>query len=234
MVYKLSNAADKSKIEEKFNTSFKYPNLHQPRLVIDGLLESSVAVCTTENPELIDFAIWGLMPNKYKEDWATFQSACNTLNFNLTSVKSTKWLNKLLGAQRSLVLVTGYFCYFLRNGKIYPYYVCLENEEPFGLAGIYSKLDDGFLSTGILTTKAERFISRFHNIDKVQPLIIPESVASTWLDKNTTMDIIEGIINRPPRPKLKTNPIASEFFKNNILYDSILQPVHYDDIPSGS
>ncbi|MBS9464296.1 SOS response-associated peptidase family protein [Flagellimonas sp. 389] len=233
MVYKLSNAAEKSIIEEKFESFFKYPNLYQPQLVIDGLVESTVSICTMENPDVIDYAIWGLMPNRYKESWQIFQNAGNTLNFDLEDLKGPIWTENLLQQARGLTIATGYFCYFLRNGEIYPYYVCLKNEEPFYLASIYTQLEDGFLSTGIITTKMDDYLASFHNLDKVQPLIIPESIAREWLDSSTTLKTIENIIKNPPRLELKANPIAGEFFKNNILYDTILQPVHYDDLSRG-
>lgn len=231
MFFRLSNAADLHQIEETSGLSFKYPNLYNPRMLIDGLVESSLSIITMENPLEIDFAIWGLMPNGYKEDWIVLQNAQNTLNLTLDEVRQTAWMQSLLKTNRSLVLVSGFFTYYLKDGKIYPYYISLQNEEPLYLGSLYSILEDGFLTTGLLTCKKDNFISKYHNLDARSPVLVEESAIDVWLDNDTELDIIENIIEKSAAPKLRANPIASEFFKKNITYDSILNPVHHNGLP---
>jgi putative SOS response-associated peptidase YedK len=234
MFYKLSNAVKKNQIEKDLNLRFKYPNLYSPNLIINGLTEASISIVTMQNREEINFAIWGLLPENYKEDWSTFQEASNTLNLNLDQIKSMDWMKSALEYRRSLILVSGFFGYLLRNNRLYTYYISLPSDKPFYLAGLYNKLDDGFLSCSVITTKANKFIKSYHNIDNQMPLIIPESVMDTWLSNETDSDDIQNIISNPPEPVLRSNPIANDFFNKNIVYNSILQPVHYDDIPEGS
>lgn len=234
MFFRLSNAADLEQIEEMSGLNFKYPNLYNPRMLIDGLLESSISIITMDNPSIIDFAIWGLMPNGYKEDWVTFQNTVNSLNFSLDEVEGSDWMRDSLKNQRSLIIVSGFFTHLLRNGKLYPYYISLQSEEPFYLGGLYSVLEDGFLSTGVLTTISDGFLSNYNNLNESKPLIIPESVAPMWLDDTTGTETIKKLIKTPPKLKLRAHPIASEFFKKNIMYESILNPVHYDELPEGN
>lgn len=231
MFYKLSNAIEKNKVEKDLNLRFKYPNLYEPELIIDGLTEATISIVTMEDHEEINLAIWGLLPENYKEDWSTFQEVTNTLNLGLTQLKSIPWMTSALKTRRSLILVSGFFAYLLRNGTIYTYYVSLPSDESFFIGGVYNELDDGFLSCSPITTKANEFISSFHNIDNQMPIIITDSVVETWLSKETDEITIEKIINDPPRLTLRANPIANDFFKNNIVYNSLLQPVFYDDIP---
>ena len=233
MFYKLSNAADKEQIEEDLNLKFKYPNLYTPSMVINGLDEATVPMVTMENKEEIDFAIWGLLSENYKEDWAFFQEANNTLNVQLEHLKNIDWIKPAFHYRRALILVTGFFCYLLKKGVIYPYYVSMTNDKPFYIGGIYNELEDGFLSCALITTKANSFITNFHNIDNQMPLVITDAVVETWLSENTELDALENIITNPPNAKLRANPVEKVFFKERIVYDSFLNPVHYKDIPEG-
>lgn len=233
MFYKLSNAADKNQIEKDLNLRFKYPNLYTPSMVINGLNEETIPIVTMENSQEIDFAIWGLLSESCKEEWLAFQEARNTLNLRLNHLKNIKWIQPAFKYRRALIPVSGFFSYLLRKGTLYPYHICMANDKPFYLGGVYNRLNDGFLTCGLITTKANSFVLNFHNIDDQMPIIIPESVVDTWLSPKTEMSTIEKIIKNPPSPKLRANPVAKDFFKNNITYKSFLLPVHYEDIPEG-
>ena len=233
MIYKLSNVAEKGQVEKELELDFKYPNLYRPRLVINGLEETNLSIVTSQDTHQISLAIWGLMQSNYKEDWNIFQNLGNTLNVDINQLQNIGWMKRTLKSRRCLIVVTGYFCYLLRRNKVYTYYVSMPEEEPFFLGGIWNKLNDGFLSCAVITTKTNKFMSSFHNVDNLMPLIIPESVKEIWLSEETERMAIEKIIQNPPKPKLRVNPIANDFFKKNIIYDSILQPVYYDDIPEG-
>lgn len=233
MIYKLSNVVERGRIEKDLGLLIKYPNLYAPQLVVNGFEETNLSIITAENSQTLDLAIWGLMPANYKEDWSTFQSVSNTLNVNPDQLKNISWMRNTMKERRCLILVSGFFCYYLRRNKIYTYYVSQPEEAPFFLGGIWNQLDDGFLSCALITTKSNKFISSFHNVDNQMPLIITDGLQETWLSEITDKQDIENMIQNPPNPRLRANPIANDFFKNNIIYESMLQPVYYDDIPEG-
>jgi putative SOS response-associated peptidase YedK len=230
MFYKLSNTAKLHELEGEFEKKFKYPALYTPRLVINGLGEDNLSIITNKESHLINIAIWGLMPDGYKEEWSTFQNATNTLNISKEMLYSSKWMLESLEEGRCLIIVNGFFTYYVQNGVIYPYYVALKSGKPFLLGGIYNKLEDGFLSCSPLTVKARPMVSKFHNVDDQMPLAIPDSVSDEWLSGKTHVGLIEKIIDNPPSMDFRANPIAKEFFKNNIVYDSILQPAYYENL----
>ncbi len=234
MYHRLSNAADREEMERVFGLKFKYPKLYSPNMIIDGMTESILSVITMQDSEHINYAIWGLMPDDYKEDWKIFQNGMNTLNINVAKLSSIKWMKNLLMFKRSLVLVSGFFTYFLKKGKLYPYYVSSVDQKPFCIAGIYSTLDDGFLSCSIITTKTDKFIANYHNLHNEKPLLIPSDMKDLWLSESTETDLVNDIIKNPPAMELRANPIAGEFFKKNIVYDSLLNPVYYEGIPGGN
>lgn len=230
MYYKVSNTAERGEIEKKFGFTFKYPELYKPRMIINGLGEDNLDLVTMDRPDIVQPGIWGLLPHNFNEHWTTFQNVLNTLNLSLGTIANTKWIQHSLKYGRCLIIITGFFSYYLRKGSIYPYYISLETEEPFMLGGLCSVLPDGFISSGIITTDLKAPVSRYHNASHKMPLGIPESIVDEWMSPDFGTKHIENIIKNPPQMKFRANPIAKEFFKKNIVYESMLQPVYYEDI----
>lgn len=231
MYYKLSNIAERRLIEEEFGISFKHPKLFQPSPVINGFDEEILPVITAKQSDLILYAIWGILPEHYEDDWAEFQKITNTLNVTVDSINSSIWYAEAFNARRCLIIVTGFFTSYIRNGVVYPYYVHLPKEKPFCIAGIYNELVDGFLTTSLIISNADNFTGRIENTCNCTPLIIPEIFYDEWLDSSTPIyKIKEMMAGEQVRGKFKAHTIEKEFYKNNILYDSMLQPVSYKNI----
>jgi putative SOS response-associated peptidase YedK len=186
-----------------------------------------------ENHHVISPSIWGILPEGYKEDWSIFQNICNTLNVPISSMDKHLWYAKSLAIQRCLIPVTGFFTSYLKDGTIYPFYFSRTNGNPFCLAGIYNKTHDGFLSCSIITCKADDAINKVHNVGQTMPMILSSELQSAWLQEGIEMNDIKEILNTPHDYQIKSYPIAREFYKNNISYDSMLEPVYYDAVPTG-
>lgn len=229
MYFKISNTAKREQMEKWTNTSFKYPHLYEPQLVINGLNEVSIPVITIENPNELALAIWGMLPEFYEEDWTIFQNTTNTLNLHEESMSSDLWYVDALKHRRSLIPVTGFFTSYLKEGKTYPYYISLKDNKPFYLAGIYNTLEDGFITCSLIVGKANNFIKKFQNVVDCMPLIVTANNKEEWLDKNTPLDYIKKILKSPIANKFQANPIAKELFNNDITYDSMLLPYQYDN-----
>ncbi|MFS4469770.1 SOS response-associated peptidase [Maribacter sp. 2210JD10-5] len=227
MYYKISNTAEKDTIEKWANASFKYPNLYQPQQVINGLNEVSIPIITMENQTEIALAIWGLLPEKYKEDWDIFQNATNTLNFHEESMNSEMWYTKALENRRGIIPVTGFFTHYLKNGDSYPYYISLKNGKPFFLASIYNQLEDGFFTCSLLVGQANSFIKKFQNMIDCMPLTVAPEEKEEWLNSNTPISKIKETLKSPLENDFVATPIAKELFNNNISYDSMLLPYEY-------
>ncbi|MBO0321429.1 SOS response-associated peptidase family protein [Muricauda sp. CAU 1633] len=216
MIYKLSNVAERTEIEEEFGLHFKYPHLYTPSAIIDGFKETNISVVTTEDKHKISFAIWGLMPQDFKEDWHIFQNNANTLNVQLQDLERVKWMKESFTKRRCLIIVSGFYTHLLKNGKMHTYYVSLENEKPFYLAGVYNVLEDGFQCCALVMAKTNAFVSSYHDISDLAPIIIPKAHADLWLANEFDIDNLKDIINNPPEVKLKAHLMADEFFKDTI------------------
>lgn len=232
MYYKVSNTATRSFIEDEFGVTFKYPRLHEPNAVINGMEEELLPVITEENPNMVDFAIWGMLPSTYTGDWDTFQQLENTLNTPLEQTIGNTLSFKGNHFKRCLVLVTGYFVSHLHQGELYPYYVHLSNKEPFMIGGIYTTIHDGFHTTSLLIGKGTNGISQeIHNLGEGSPLIITKEYANSWLENPIQYQDMDRIISHNQHQKFTAYPIAKEFYYRNIKFRSMLDPVFYETLP---
>ncbi|MBR9853288.1 MAG: SOS response-associated peptidase [Algicola sp.] len=212
MIYKLSNDAGRETIEKEFGIPFRYPNLYRPNPVINGFHETSLSVVTMEDPKEITFAIWGLMPQDFKEDWHIFQENTNSLNVKLEELNSVGWMKDSFAQRRCLIIVTGFYTYLLENGSTHGYHIQQTSKKPFYLAGTYNRLNDGFLCTALMVNQTDPFISSYHNISNLAPVIVPKGSASTWLQKESSKESLSDIINNPKQVNLIADRMTDRFF----------------------
>lgn len=231
MFYKLSNTCDLLDIQNEFRTPFKYPNLYEPKAIINGLNESNVPIITSEKPATIDYAIWGLLPQGYEDDWDTFQSFTNTLNTNIYDASLNEEIySKSLDERRCLIVVNGYFTSKLVEGKLQPHHIHLKNHKPFCIAGIFNKINDGFLTCSLLVTDAGIEYDHIPNIGKQKPLILKQKDHEAWLNSNLKIKDLKSLVNSHDRYKFISHPIENNFYKNSKLFNRIVNSDQYQTI----
>lgn len=224
MYFKISNTAEMKEIEREVNALFKYPNFYTPQVVISGLDEVSIPIVTMENSNVISLAIWGLLPKSYNDDWELFQKLTNTLNINSDTLESELWYRDALSNGRCIIPVTGFFTSVLRNGEIYPYFISPKKERLLYLAGVYTVLEDGFITCSVLTGPLEDEMVNYQNLVDFMPIIIDHNDKSDWLSNNIELSQVKNMMKPPHTTKLDIKPIARDLFNQDISYDSMLMP----------
>lgn len=217
-------------MESAFGRPIRYPASYCPRPLINGLDEASICVVLKERPYLIDFAIWGLLPERYRDDWYIFQNSLNTLNITPDMINRDGWIRSSLMQRRCLILVSGFFVMHVHEGELYPYFVRQRSEEPFALAGIYNILDDGFVTASLLLGPSSRLVERIDNLGRGMPVILRPELRDHWLDDLSEQEVLALSVHAP-QADLIAHPIARELFNQNISYKSMLEPVTYRNIP---
>ncbi|WP_318310455.1 SOS response-associated peptidase [Flagellimonas crocea] len=225
MIYKLSNDADREEIEKEFGIPFRFPNLFTPNVIINGFHETNLSVVTMENQNQITYAIWGLMPQDFKEDWHIFQDKANTLNVQMEELESVEWMRESLKKRRCLVVVTGFYTHLLENGNTCSYYIYQSSQKPFYLAGTYNILNDGFMCAALTLSKTDSFVSGYHNISNLAPVIIHKDRASRWLDQSTGIGELKEMIQHPKKIELSAKRMSNEFFLKNISPSTTVEPL---------
>lgn len=219
MIYKLSNAVERELIETEFGIPFRYPHIYAPSLIINGFDETNLSVVTMQAPHEINYAIWGLMPQNFKEDWHIFQNNANTLNVGLPDLENIQWMKESLGQRRCLIIVSGFYTHLLHNGGTSTYHLYDPSQKPFMLAGAYNILDDGFYCSALITSSGDTPISSYHDISHMVPVVIPKKDMGFWLSEETSVDQIKTYIENPPKVKLKANLITNGRFTDNTAFN---------------
>ncbi len=230
MFYKLSNTANIEDIETEFKAKFEFPNLYKPSTVINGLDESILPIITTANPNQINYGIWGMLPQSLDENWKVFQNFTNTLNINVDHLDNDDSLyTEALECRRCIVIVTGFFTSALYNGKMYPHHVYLSDHQPFGIAGVYNQLNDGFITCSILIKKSYNDLGNIPNALHYKPLIFDAKDRIHWLNQKFSYTNLNDLIQSPQILKYHSHPVSKEFYDNDILYDKIIRTKAFNE-----
>jgi putative SOS response-associated peptidase YedK len=229
MHYRLSNTADRGKIEKEMGIPFKFPRLYRPRPVINGLEETSVPVITMSEPHYINYAIWGILPEHYNDDWKQFQNIFNTLTLREESLAADLWYSQALRQRRCLMLVSGYYTFRLQNGELLPFYVSTLSGGILSLGGIYNQLDDGFFTCALLIVNANAIVSKVQNIDSGMPLAIGSSMRESWLYPSPDQYMVTRLARHQDKVELQARPVSMERYKNAKMNQHLAEPTDLPD-----
>lgn len=220
MYFKLSNTAERETLERMTKASFKYPNLYKQQSIIHGLKEVSIPIITMKEKSELSLAIWGLLPESHTADWCIFQNNFNTLNFHETSMDSGLWYSDALESRRCLIPVTGFFTTFIENGTAYHFKVGLKNGDPFFLAGIYTVLEDGFITCALLVGKPNDFMKKIQNSVDSMPISVSMDEKEEWLDEKTTPIRTRQLLRKPSQLDFKATSISERYYNyDNLDYN---------------
>ncbi|MGY5354264.1 SOS response-associated peptidase family protein [Wenyingzhuangia sp. IMCC45467] len=213
MKIRISNMATKQELVEFTGIPLKHPELYKKSYIITGKEETIIPIITQENSKEISYGIWGLLPKNYNDDWLEFQDLVDTLTVKSDELKNNILIDKLENINRCLILVTGFFTTYLRDGKTYQYHIVAQNQKPFYVAGYYNKLNDGFLTFTLLLTHQNEAIKKYQNLTKYMPTIIDSGYKNLWLSDDITIDNLEGFIQKSSSLQLNITEV-----KNSLEY----------------
>lgn len=169
--------ADVNRIQQAF-PGVNVPPGVQPRFNVAP--NQPVAVISNENPNQLDFFVWGLIPS-----WAKDPEIGNRLiNARAETVTEKPAFRSAFRRRRCLVLADGFYEWRADpSGKRKtPMYIRMADGKPFAFAGLWENWQspDGsqILSCTILTTEPNTLMKPIHNR---MPVILPFEVYDRWL-----------------------------------------------------
>lgn len=223
MFYKLSNTAKLSELEDFIEVKFEFPNIYKPNPIINGLNESNIPVITMEDLSKVRYGIWGMLPVDLEDNWDVFQNLTNTLNVQIDNLEeSSSFYTEALDKRRCLLIVTGFFTSIIYEGKLIPYHVHMPNYRPFGLAGVYSRLEDGFLTCSLLIDQKKSALSNLPNMFEYEPIVVNKKNYSQWLDQTSNFDDAIEALKGSENLKLIANPVSKEFYDNDVIFSDLV------------
>jgi putative SOS response-associated peptidase YedK len=126
----------------------------------------------------LSFVRWGLIPA-----WADDPSIGDRLANARSETAATKpSFRSAFRSRRCLVVADGFYEWQKTNGRKQPYFVGLQSDRPFGLAGLWERWEKGgepVESCTILTTDANELMQPIH---ERMPVILPPDQYDLWLD----------------------------------------------------
>lgn len=232
MFNKLSNSAGIKEVEGEFKLPFRFPHIYRPKKVIDGFQENILPVITMDRPENINFAIWGMLPEDYEGEWEAFQDHTNTLNIRDKALETKLWYSRVFEKQRCLVIATGFYTFYMLDGDVFPFYVFEESGAPMSLAGVYTELEDGFLTTSVLTTDACGRFRDVNNLNDAMPVVIPPGMRELWLDGDLPKNALQDIMQTSKEVRLTAYPVTTSVF--NSKTSPLHPPTKHQDASAAS
>lgn len=172
-------------VENRFNAKFKNISIFSTSEIYNGFTFPQTPVITNNNPLIIDFYYWGLIPFWAKTD----EIRKNTLNAKIETL-SEKPSFRICMNNRCLIIVDGFFEWQWLDNKgkqKQKYKITMPDYSLFAFGGLWSEwvnkeTGEIIKSYTIVTTEANQLMSEIHNTKKRMPLILNLDNEKEWLN----------------------------------------------------
>ncbi len=160
-----------------------------PRWFVSAFAHPEWPVLAAGEPDRFRALTWGLIPRWARglpDKEASIRD--KTLNARVETIGEKPSFRGSVDRKRCAVVVDGFFEWRAWEGRKYPYFVHLEGEEPFLLAGLWEEGDPegGGAAPGgtfsVVTTEAQGIMAEVHNTKKRMPFILSARSGPLWLD----------------------------------------------------
>jgi putative SOS response-associated peptidase YedK len=192
MCYNYATNIEAKQLEKEFNKTMAEEDQqeYEKHYNVDGFRHLKMPVISNDNVEAIELCRWGLVPSWVKKQDKALQLRKATLNAKSETIFELTSFRQVAPYNRCLILATGFFePHHNEDGSVTYYYIHFRNKAVFAFGGIWSTWVDE--DTGevektysMLTTPPTQFMAEIHNNKPRMPLIIPDALYDTWLDKD--------------------------------------------------
>jgi putative SOS response-associated peptidase YedK len=157
---------------------------------------------------------WGLVPS-----WADDPAMGNRMiNARGESVAAKPAFRQAFQRRRCLVVADGFFEWQQGPRGKQPYYIRLQDDRPFGLAGLWERWQRGeqaLESCTIITTEPNALMQPIH--DRMPVILAPEDY-SRWLDPAVPANQeLQALLRPYPADRMEAYPVSS--LVNNPRHD---------------
>lgn len=176
-----------------------------PTYHVSGFTEPSLPVITNQDPDKVQIFSWPFIPMAY--------SKLNTLNCRDDNMFKSFTYKDSARNRRCLIMIDGFFDFHHKGGVSYPYFVQMQDGNPFTVGGIWQNFKkDGIErnTVSIVTTRANKEMTWLHNepaysAESRMMLVITKETESEWLDGEWE-SLADRVIKPLPDDALKYHP----------------------------
>jgi putative SOS response-associated peptidase YedK len=163
---------------------------------------------------------WELIPNwvRNQKELTESRKKYTTLNIKSEGILQNKVAQALVHTNRCLVLASHFFEWQEVNKEKFPHCIQVKENALFYIAGVWNTWTDHATgeqknSFGIITTEANEFMAKIHNVKKRMPTILNEDLASAWMSSGLSTNEIQTIAGT----KIDSNAMQAHTVAKNFL-----------------
>lgn len=166
---------------------------------------------------------WELIPNwvRNQQELNESRKKYTTLNIKSEGILQNKVAQALVHTNRCLVLASHFFEWQEVNKEKYPHCIQLNNAGLFYMAGVWNTWTDYTSgetknSFGIITTEANDFMAKIHNVKKRMPTILNDALAAAWVSGQLSSNEIQEIAGtKVEADNMLAHTVAKNFLQSN-------------------
>jgi putative SOS response-associated peptidase YedK len=198
-------------------------------------------VISVMEPKEFQLMNWGLIPWWVKSMPDGLRLRTQTLNcISEEMYDKPSFRDAAIDGKRCLIPCSGFFewRWMDEKGKLkIPYYVTLQNQPLFAIAGLFSnwkdkQTDQEYRTYTVLTTKANTYMEKIHNSKKRMPVILPRAFEKDWLNPNLTREDVLALCQPIDQHSMKGYTISKLITSKKEETDvpAVLNPESYSEV----
>lgn len=204
---------------------------------VSGFVHPQLFVVTQEEPARIQPYTWGLIPAWCKDEEQAQQMMGRTLNAVGETAFEKPSFRVSIARKRCLVIASGFYEWHTLNNKKYPFYIYMKNSPFFSMGGIYehwtNKLTGELLHTfSVITTPANKLLTRIHNSKKRMPLILQQENEKLWINPGLEKEEVKALMQPLPDGILAAHSISKLITdrRKNSNVPEVQEPHEYEEL----
>lgn len=199
----------------------------------------SMPVITNEEPDGFSFFNWGLIPPWVGDEEQARAIRIKTVNARSDTIFEKSSFRVPIRKRRCLVVMDGYFEWREVNGKTYPYYIKMKDNDAFAVAGIWDEWSDSknkkkLRTYSVISIDANPFIKKVNNKKKRMPVILPKKDERKWIQSNIGEERIKLMLKTYEGKDLEAYPVRRLITKGGTDSNvpEVLEKYDYDGLRS--
>lgn len=172
----------------------------------------SMPVITNEEPHKFSFLNWGLVPFWIKDEEQAKDIRMKTVNARSDTIFEKPSYSIPIRKRRCLLIIDGYFERREVNGRTYPYYIRMKDNDAFALAGVWDEWSnrrngEKLRTYSMISIDANPFIEKVNNKKKRMPVILPKKDEREWIRPDIEKEYIKSMLKTYDRENLEAYPV---------------------------
>ncbi|SFC91151.1 SOS response-associated peptidase [Spirosoma endophyticum] len=239
MCYHKSLNVKASELEERYEAKLPDSADFQPVYHANAYQFPTWPILTLQDPNRFQMMRWGLVPHWARSRDNADEIRSKTLNARSETIyEKPSFRSSAQEGKRCLIPVTGFFEWFTKGSKKFPFYINTSDQKIASIAGLWDEWPDpetGELITTytLLTTDANPLLAAIHNTKKRMPCVLTPDAEHAWLhDDLSESDALKLLDKQYPANHMHSYSISKRITSRSEPSDvpDVLKPADYPEL----